>query len=290
MKSNARRLVTGFLILSLWGGKVVQAQIPASSSPFSVMVCYPGGPIKAADARPALDSMVKVIESAGHFKPGSMSSQFTTNLDECRKTLAQNPPHFAIISLGLFLEYETTYNLTPVAQPNIEGKTADTYRILVKKGTFGNLDALQGKTLGGTHLQEPLFLQRIVLKNRFDPAKHFKLQPSPRALEALRRLNQGKLDAVIVNDQQYKSLNSLPFAKDLEPIFTSGPVPLMGVVANTKKSSPEDRARLTQALSTMCSDPKGKELCELFGVESFVPADMNIYKSVKALWTQKAAS
>ncbi len=289
MKGRALHLAMGFLTLSLCGAESVQAQSPTASGSFGVMVCYPGGPVKATDARPALDSMVKVIEAAGHFKPGSITSQFTTNLTECRKWLAQSPPHFAIISLGLFLENEAAYNLVPIAQPNIEGKTNDTYRLLVKKGAFGSLDALSGKTLGGTHLQEPLFLQRIIFANRFDPAKHFKLQPSPRALEALRKLSQGKLDAVIVNDQQFKSLNSLPFAKELEPVFTSGPVPLMGVVGNTKKTSAEDRARLTQALSNMCSDSKGKELCELFGVESFVPADMAAYKGVKALWAQKAA-
>ncbi len=171
-----------------------------------------------------------------------------------------------------------------MAQPNIDGKTTDTYRVLVLKNKYDSLKDLKGKTLGGTHLSEPKFLKRIIFKSQIDPESHFKLKPSGRALRALRQLAKGKLDAVIVNQQQYKSLGSLQFADQLEAVFTSDPIPLMGLVTNSKKTSKDERGRLTQALSAMCSHTKGKELCAVFGVEAFVPANPSAFKQATILW------
>jgi len=255
-----------------------------AAAPRLVLVCYPGGPVRARDARPAMESMLRVIEETGRWPQGSLTAEFTSKVDTCRELMKEKQPHFAILSTGLFLEHRSGHHLVPVAQPNIRGKTTDTYRILVKKGTFGSVEALEGKTLGGTLLDEPRFLKKIVFRDEIDPAGHFVLEPSRRALRALRELDRGKLDAVMVNDQQHRSLDSLPFSDKLEVVFTSEPLPLVGLVADERKTSREDRARLTQSLSAMCTHAKGKELCKLFGVEAFVPADVDTYKNITRLW------
>jgi ABC-type phosphate/phosphonate transport system substrate-binding protein len=260
----------------------------ASAAPLTVVVCYPGGPVQAADAEPALDSMLAVIEEIGQWEKGSITCTFTSKVDECRKLMKEKDPQFAILSVGLYLENMQEHSLIPVAQPNVEGRTTDTYRILVRKDTYKSLADLKGKTLGGTHLGEPRFLQKIVFKSRIDPAKHFKLKPSRRALRALRDLSQGrKLDAIIVNEQQYKSLASLPFAGKLEVVFTSDPIPLVGLLANTRKTTKHERDRITQALSSMCTHAKGRELCELFGIGSFGPANAKSYQKITSLWKSK---
>jgi ABC-type phosphate/phosphonate transport system substrate-binding protein len=257
---------------------------PAQPEPLVALVCYPGGPVRARDAKPAMDSMLRVIEESGHWSPGSITAHFTSKVDECRKFMKEKDPHIMFISLGLYLESKAKHNLVPVAQPNIDGKKTDTYRILVLKDKYRTLTDLKGKTLGGTHLTEPKFLKRIVFKSQIDPQSHFKLKPSRRALRALRNLNRGKLDAVIINQQQYKSLGSLKFADQLAAVFTSDPIPLAGLVANGKKTTKDERGRLTQALSAMCSHSKGKELCEMFGVEAFVPADASAFKKIMLMW------
>jgi ABC-type phosphate/phosphonate transport system substrate-binding protein len=228
--------------------------------------------------------MLRVIEETGDWPQGTLTSQFTSRVDECRRLLREEDPPFAILSVGLYLEHKDKHHLVPVAQPNINGKTTETYRIVVKKGKYRSLEDLRGKALGGSLLTEPLFLRKIVFRNELDPQEYFELKNSRRPLRALRELSKGELDAVMVNQQQYESLDSLTFAKELDPVFSSEPFPLAGLVANSKRTSRDERDRLTRSLSAMCAHAKGKDLCRLFGVADFVPADDGAYDQVMKLW------
>jgi hypothetical protein len=94
----------------------------------------------------------------------------------------------------------------------------------------------------------------------------------------------GRLDAVIINAQQHSALSLLPFADELQVVFTSEEIPLVGVVANGQRTTAGERNRFSQALSKMCTHQDGKLLCELFGVEAFVPVDMTAFGTVFHLW------
>jgi len=67
-------------------------------------------------------------------------------------------------------------------------------------------------------------------------------------------------------------------------VFTSDSIPLMGVVANEKATTAEERARFIKALSGMCLDTEGKKLCDLFGVESFSKVDPSVFEGMSRLW------
>jgi hypothetical protein len=133
-------------------------------------------------------------------------------------------------------------------------------------------------------MEETEFLKRVVLRGTLDPESHFTLKRSQRVLHCLRALVKGELDAVIVNSQQFRALGSLPFAGELEAAFTSEEVPLVGVVANGQRTTADERNRFARALARVCSHPEGKNLCELFGVEKFVPADVHAFQKAIDLW------
>jgi ABC-type phosphate/phosphonate transport system substrate-binding protein len=255
-----------------------------ASGSIGILVCYPGGSVRARDAEPALKNMIGVIESIGGWPAGTIKVSFTTKVKTCRKLLADKKPEFAILSLGLFLEYHVKNHLVPLARPRISGRDTDKYRILVRKGSYANLEALKGKTLGGQWLSEPEFLRRIVFRGNLDPTSYFKLSPSRRALRALRKLARGKLDAVIVNELQYNGLSALPFGKDLAVVFASEELPQMGVVADKKKAAAADMTRMKKALDSMCVNAEGKKLCSLFGIEAFVPSNDKTYQAVIKLY------
>ncbi len=159
---------------------------------------------------------------------------------------------------------------------------------MVQKGKFKSLDELKGKTLGGTVLEEPDFIGKIVFAGKYEPASYFVLKPSNQAIRALRALDKGELDAVIFNEQQYAGLASLQAWKPRsKPVFTSEEIPLMGVVADSANTTPEERARFGKALAGMCSDTEGKKLCELFGVESFTTVDASVFEPMAKLWGGK---
>ncbi len=251
-----------------------------------VLVCYPGGGnVKASQARPTMTRMLSIIESLGGWPSGSFTHKFTTKADECRKLMDQDKPPYVITSTGLFLERRKKDKLQVLVQPVMDGSTDEVYRVLVKKGTASKLEDLKGKTLGGSLLTEREFLHRIVFEGKIDPEKFFHLKPSKRALRALRKLAKGKMDAVLVNQQQFKALKSLPFASDLDVVFESGRLPLVGLAASSARTAAKDRKKMVKALSELCSSEKGKEICEMFGLESFKPlSTQGIYKKVEKLW------
>ncbi len=274
-------------VLLTWFVPVVgfpqEAQTP-SSSQMKVLICYPGGSARSQDAESTTDVMLRVVEEIGDWPQGSMTSLFTTKINECEKHLEEQKPQFAITTLGTFLANREKLSLVPLVQPVINGSSSEKYRIMVRKGTFNSVENLEGKSLGGALVDEPVFFKRVIFKGEVDPETFFTLKSSRRVLSSLRALVKGNLDAVVVNSQQYRALGSLPFASELEVAFTSEEVPLVGVVANGQKTTPDERTRFSQALSKICTHQEGKQLCELFGVGTFVPADTKAFQKAIDLW------
>lgn len=272
-----RKLCT-ILVLALWAASAAKAD------PDAILVCYPGGPVNARDANSAMASMLRVVERVGQWAEGSFTSSFTTRVDDCRRQMEENKPKFAITSLGLYLEMRSAHHLIPLVQPKIKGKTGERYRVVAAKGKYHSLDDLKGKSLGGTVLEEPVFLGKIVFAGKYDPASFFVLKPSNQPIRTLRALDKGELDAAVLNEQQYAGLDALALANPLEAVFTSEEIPLMGLAADGEATTAEERARLAQALEGMCADAEGKKLCDLFGVESFNRVDPGVFAPVIQLW------
>jgi len=258
----------------------------AAPKPEAIVVCYPGGSVNVKDANGAMNSMLRVVERVGQWPENSFHSAFTDKSNECRKQMAEKNPKFAITSLGLYLELRGQHNLVPVVQPRIKGRTSERYRVMARKDKYKSLDELKGKTLGGTVLEEPSFIGRIVFAGKYDPASFFVLKPSNQAIRALRALDKGELDAVVLNEQQFGALGSLQMAAPLEAVFTSEEIPLMGVMANSAITTAEERARFGKALEGMCTDAEGKKLCELFGVEAFANVDAAVFEPMVRLWAE----
>jgi hypothetical protein len=265
---------------------VLTAPAPAAEPP-PIVVCYPGGPVNEADANAAMESMLRVVERVGQWPDHSLGSVFTAKADECRTLLAEKQPGFAIMSLGLFLEQRAAHHLVPVVQPRIKGATTERYQVVANKDKFGSLDALKGKSLGGTVLEEPEFVKRIVFAGKLDPETFFELKPSRQALRALRSLDKGEMDAVLLNGQQSAGLSSLPLKSPVEAVFTSEAIPLMGMAADGKATSAGERSRFAKALEGMCADPEGRKLCDLFGVEAFVPVEPAVFEPMIKLWNRE---
>lgn len=276
--------VAGLLVvmgLLTWTGEVPAV---AGSDPVEVLVCYPDGPVKAERAEPAMSEMLTALEGLGGWPAGTFKSRFLTDIEECRAVVAKERPTYLIPSLGLYLEYRVRNELRPVARPRVDGSTDDVYRVLVATGKAKSVADLQGKTVGGPLLAEPVFLRRVVFREALDPTKDFELRPSPRVLRSLRQVADGQLDAVVVNGQHFKGLASLPFKDALAPVFESAPLPLVGIVGDASRASDAERAKMAKALAALCASEQGAELCKLFGVEAFEPVEEKAYAGVIALW------
>lgn len=264
---------------------LLAAPAPRAGEPeLYVLVCYPASAASARDAEPALKEMVSVIESIGGWPAGTVKVHFTSRLADCQKKLDELQPPFAFLPLGTFLRNHHTHHLQPLVQPRIGGSTEESYHLVVRAGSFSKLDDLRGKKVGGPWLEDPEFLRRVVFAGKIDPQQDFRLSYSKRALKALRALAAGKLDAVLLNRQQVKSLGELPFGQELKIIYDSEPLPQVGLVADSQRAAEADRQKMQKAMEAMCGNKKGKKLCELFNLESFVKSGPDAFSGVIERW------
>lgn len=278
----SRTMLVATMVTATLAWSPARGDSPAPGRP--ILICYTTGSVSARDARPAIETMVRLLERLGGWPEGTYQGRFTDDARECERLVASENPHFVIPSLGFYLRHRKGNGLLPVAQPRVRGRDHEVLRVLVRRGDVASLDALKGRTIGGTLLDDPDYLGRVVFKGRLDPASFFVLKPSKVALRPLRDLAAGKMDAVLVNDQQYRALAGLPFSKDLDVVFESEPLPLPGVFAVERRTSQDERARISKALQSFCGHVDGRSFCELFGMDGFVPADASSYESVRALW------
>lgn len=263
---------------------LLPAAVAADEPRRSMLVCYPGGPVKARQARPAMEKMLRALERVGGWPPGALTHTFEGDLGACRASLAEHRPPLVIGTVGLYLRHREAHHLVPVVRPKVRGRTEQVYAVVAKSGGPTGLAELMGRKIGGTPLAEVEFIRRVVFDGRLDPERDAAIVPGRRALRALRQLSAGGLDAVVLDGAQREAMGALPFAGELRTIFESDPIPLIGLAVDTKQIDDAERARISKAMTGLCDDPEGRALCDLFGVERFESVVADVYADVARRW------
>jgi hypothetical protein len=211
--------------------------------------------------------IVEIARRAG-WEEASVQATYFNRAADAVAHIANNPPGFLLTSPGFFLEHRTALKLEPINQILINHRDTHQYYIVVRKDTFASLGDLQGSTLAGAALAEPDFVERIVLERRFDFGTDLKVEYR-RSLSALRKLRQGELDAVILDEMEHTSLEQLPFAGELTTLFTSAPVPNTGIFALEEVATEGDAEALAAATDGFCKMHEGSAICETYGISGF---------------------
>jgi len=91
---------------------------------------------------------------------------------------------------------------------------------LQKRVHFRHLQTSEIKTVAGSSLSEPEFVQKIVFEGSLKLGADVKAKQMS-GLPALKALRAGEVDAVVLDAQEFQSLPALPFASEFTTIFTS---------------------------------------------------------------------
>lgn len=252
------------------------------SSERRFLICQAGSVATADDAKPYVDGFGKYLAKKLGWGADTWEVRFETG--NCLGTLETWKPAYATIPLGDFLAAETRLGLKPLVLAKVRGKITTRYRLLVKKGTCAGLDALKGKILTGNMVGDAAFLSRVVFKGALDAAAHFVLKQKKRPLKAIRKVARGKADAALVDALQFDSLQALAVFRKLEVIFTSEPIPNLGLVHVEGAAKATDVAVFKDALIAMCRDPEGGEICKTFALEGFIDAKAGALEGVRTLY------
>jgi hypothetical protein len=274
MNRTAAAIAAVFLLISA----------PAFAGPRDLVVVRPGGAAPSEESQTQISRLlVELSKRAGWAQPGKAS--YFNAADEAVQAIRTGKPGFVLTTPGFFLAHREALGLTPINQILVGGKDVNRYYVVVKKGTLGALDALKGKKLAGAPLSEAAFVERIVLARKFKFGKDVTAEYA-RGLTALRRLSEGAVDAVVIDEKEKEALPSLPFAADLTVLFTSQPLPNTGLMSVRGVTKPEDVAALGKAIKGFCDAGEGKAICETYGITGFRAAPPGVFDALIKAYAQ----
>jgi hypothetical protein len=277
-----------FILCTVLGVHAVALLAPGVSvaGPHDLAVVRPGGPLDSDEAQQNVGNLLKQIAKAAGWAPESASAKYFNNAAKALKHITASKPGFLFSTPGFYLKNRKKLGLVPVNKISIAGSTESSYRIVVKKGTSASLADLKGKIIAGSTLSDVKFVQKIVLAGALKLGKDATAKAMS-GLPALKALNKGEVDAVVLDGQEYQSLPGLSFASELETIFTSKPITNTGIMAVGKNTDDASIKALLKATNNFCSAGEGKDICATFQITGFEPASQSDYKALIKAWGGK---
>lgn len=260
---------------------LLQVGAAHAAGPKSFVICDMGGLGSQEEVQPYIDGFGKYLTAKLGWSRQDLDVRFVAGYEACRSELQRLRPQFAAVPLEIYLSSPADLGIRPLVSTLIGGAPAGSYRLLVKKGTKRAAAELAGAKTACT-ASDKTFIEKIVVAGALPAGLRFE-QP-PRLLRALRSLAGGRdWDAALLDEGQYRALQSLPFFSELSVLYQTRPIPNLGMVS-TNSVAPADRDRFSSVLTGMCREPEGAGICKSFGIEGFAAAAEADYEALRSTY------
>ncbi|MCO5167196.1 MAG: PhnD/SsuA/transferrin family substrate-binding protein [Planctomycetes bacterium] len=278
--SKMRRRAAAVALLALGLAGAAAGRPPGERG---LVVCYPHAPGSTELARPVMERLGGYLTWRAGF---DLQPVYTNDPAEARRWIDEGRPRFAILSLSLFLQWREALDLRPVAQSERNHALTERYHLVVaQESPWRALEDLRAARDGrkaviwSSHLDDPRFVSRVVLGGALevthDGAGDARGVVTAQPLRALRRMKANEpfegqpVDAVLLEDAAWLELQRLQsFREGLRALHTSAPLPTPPVVSIGPVDG-DDAARLREALVSMHTDERGRELLGTLQVTGF---------------------
>ena len=240
---------------------------------------HAGAGANAQNAQPYIDQFLRITETTTGWPANSAKGEWVDDAKGAEKAIAERKPGFAILDPEVYLELRKKEALEPIAE--VKGKTFNKghYSLVVKDAALKSLADLKGKKVSSNHFASPKYVSKVGFDGKTDVEKDFVMMKAAAPSKPLKDVEAGRADAALIDDEQLAQMKEI--APELKVIWTSAALPPTPVVAFAKSSTPADRAALTKALLKLCSDAKGKPVCESMFIDSFAPADKAAFSAAE---------
>jgi ABC-type phosphate/phosphonate transport system substrate-binding protein len=260
---------------------IVVATLVVSSASFAggrdFIAEHAGAGATAENAQPYIDQFLRLAEANSGWPANSAKGAWVDDSAAAAKAIAERKPGFAILDPEVFLELRKKEALEPIAE--VKGKTFNKghYSLIVKDPALKSLADLKGKKVSSNHFASPKYISKVAFGGKVDVEKQFTLVKTAQPSKPIKAVSRGEADAALIDDEQLAQMKEI--APELKVIWTSPALPPTPVVAFTKNSTPADRAAFAKALPKLCTDAKGKPVCESMFIDSFVPVDKAAFEA-----------
>jgi hypothetical protein len=254
----------------------------APVQPIALVVCGPGYPGTTAEAQGAMDSLASALAQTAHWPAGSLSAIYFPGEAEGLARLDQPSAAIALVPVPFFLAHREKLGLKArlSVQMASVGLT-EQWTLVAKKGRVKKPADLATMTVSSIGGYAPSFVRGALGAWGRIPDTT-KIQMSTQVLSVLRKAATGPDMAVLLDGAQAASLATLPFAKDLEVIARSLPMPTALVTTVGTRAAEKRWAETEKALLAMSSDPKGIAALGTIRMVRFAPLDASALAAAMA--------
>jgi len=270
---------------------VIVVALAASAAPglagTPTMVAWaPGFPGSTKEAQPTMDALAGAVAAAAKLPPDGFAAVYQETEKGGLARLSQPDAALAMVSLPAFLKYEKELGLVPrlaVVQAGAPD-ASETWSLVAGAGKLKGAADLAGWQLVSGASYAPRFVRGPALGGWGALPANVTLAPAGAVLSALRRAAAGERVALLLDRAQAASIATLPFAKDLETVARSAPLP--GALLCTVRGRLPDpqAAALVRAFAGLAARPEAAAALAGVRIARFVPLDEAALKRARAAY------
>jgi phosphonate ABC transporter substrate-binding protein len=244
----------------------------------TLVVCAPGYPGSAAEAKPAMDALAAAIARTAHLPQGSFAAVYEETEPGGLRRLADKDASLLLSPLPFFLAHEQELRLVARLSAMPQGADAlERWTLVTGKDHPPSLD-------GYTVVSSAGYAKRFVRAAAPKLSANVVIEPATAVLSALRRAANGGKVAVLLDGAQAAAMGTLPFAASLAVVETSPQMPA-SVLASVGKRLDERRWNdLEAALLRLAEDRSTRAALDGVRIAGFVPLDEQALAAARAAW------
>ncbi len=233
----------------------------------TLVVCAPGYPGNAAEAKPAMEALAAAVARTAHLPEGSFAAAYEETEAVGLRRLADMDAALLLAPLPFYLAHEQELRLVArlSAMPQ-GGEALERWTLVAGKDHPPSLD-------GYTVLSSAGYAKRFVRAAAPKLPANVTIEPATAVLSALRRAANGEKVAVLLDGAQAAAMGTLPFAASLAVVETSPAMPA-AVLATVAKRLDERRWKeLEGAFLRLAEDRSARNALDGVRMAGFVPLD-----------------
>ena len=257
--------------------RVIAASLLFTASVFAgehdFLAEHAGAGATAANAQPYIDQLLRQVETMAGWPANSAKGAWVDDEKAAEKAIAELKPGYAILDPEVFLALRKKDGLEPIAA--VKGATFNKghYSLVTKNPALKSLADVKGKKVSSNHFASPRYINKVAFDGKIDVEKDFVIEKAVAPSKPLRSVINGSADAALIDDEQLAKMKDIEGGDQLKTIWTSPALPPTPVVAFEKTTTAADRKKMAATLEKVCSDAKGKQICDSMFIDKFAPVD-----------------
>ncbi len=258
----------------------------APAAPPTLVAWAPGFPGSTKEAQPTMDALAAAIATAAGLPPDGLAAVYQESEKGGLARLQQPDAALALVALPAFLKHGKELGLVPrLAVVSAGAPDAnETWSLVAGKGKLKGAADLDGWQLVSGASYAPRFVRGPALAAWGALPAGVAIAPAGAVLSALRRAASGEKVALLLDRAQADALATLPFAKDLEVVARSAPMP-GALLCTVRGRLPEpEAAALVQALAGLAARPDAAAALAGVRIARFAPLDAIALEKVRAAY------